>query len=323
MNSLQQIWCSLKRNGVKIFILALIGHTLLRLVNDVPEALGDIYAPLFRGFGITSWGVAVGFFMQCLIDPHVSTQEIVKQAVHEKNTAASLVFLGRCILLMAVLFLMATASRADTLPANAVANIPILKEEINTHWPDLKFGSFLGAQIEQETCVSLKSKRCWSEDAQLLTSREQGVGLGQLTRAFRADGSIRFDAMAELKAKHPKALEGLSWSNWKNARLQLRAVVLKDKDTCLAIKNAATQKDNILMCMAAYNGGLGGLNNDRTSCRATPGCDHRKWYGNVENTSFKSKTIIPGYGRSPFQINREYVSTIDKVRRTRYLGLDA
>lgn len=111
MNSFQQIFGSLKRNGVKIFLMALIGHGLLRLVNEVPEALGDVYAPLLRGFGITFWAVGAGFFLQCLIDPHVSTQELVTKALHDKNTAAGLVFLGRCLLLTAVLLLIATASR--------------------------------------------------------------------------------------------------------------------------------------------------------------------------------------------------------------------
>ena len=234
----------------------------------------------------------------------------------------SFVISGDKIVLFLALFLQATLCFAQ-LPPNAVGKILILQEEERAYWPDLKFGSFLGAQIEQETCVSLKSKSCWSDSAQLLTSREQGVGLGQLTRAFKPNGTIRFDAMADLKARHPVALAGLSWGNWKDTRLQLRAVVLKDHDTCTAIKNTATQKDNILMCMAAYNGGGGGLSSDRIACRATKGCDYRVWYGNVENTSYKSMFVIPGYGRSPFTINREYVTNIDKIRRPRYLRLDA
>ena len=112
MNSLEQVYESLKRNGVKIFLLILVGHTLLRLVNEVPQVLGDIYAPLFRGFGITFWAIAAGFSMQCLIDPHVSTQELVAEAVGDRNIAAAMVFIGRCLLMAAILFLVATASRS-------------------------------------------------------------------------------------------------------------------------------------------------------------------------------------------------------------------
>lgn len=128
--------------------------------------------------------------------------------------------------------------------------------------------------------------------------------------------------MGELKAKYPKELGGLSWDNWTDPRLQIRALVLKDRDACRRIRDTATQNDNMLMCMAAYNGGVGGLNNDRTLCRAKPGCNPGLWYGHVEHTSYKSRTVIPGYGKSPMEINREYVYNIDKIRRPRYLRLD-
>lgn len=128
--------------------------------------------------------------------------------------------------------------------------------------------------------------------------------------------------MAELKARHPQALAGLSWQNWRDARLQMRAVVLYDKDLCKKVKGAATEKDQMLMCLAAYNGGFGGLMNDRTACRGKLGCDPNRWYGHVEHTSLKSRVVLPGYGRSPFQINREYPRNIDLLRQHRYHSLN-
>lgn len=319
---LSVIWSSIKRNQAKLVLLFAIGFIATYVVDYQPLWFGEIGAPLLRGFGLCFIALGAGALAQSIIAPHASSRDLIERA-KAGNSAAGLVLIALHILLAVVMLLFATASRAENLPANAVAKLPILKQEMTAYWPDLKKGAYLGAQIEQETCISLKHSKCWSENAQLLTSREQGVGLGQLTRAFKSDGSIRFDAMAELKARHPRELQGLSWSNWKDVRLQLRAVVLKDKDTCSQIKNTASQDDQMRMCMAAYNGGNGGLNNDRLSCRAKAGCNPAIWYGNVENTSLKSKTIIPGYGRSPFQINREYVINIDKIRKPRYAVLNA
>lgn len=315
------IFYAISRNQSKLVVLFLLGLISVYLVDFQPMWFGEIGAPLVRGFGICFIALGAGILAQAIIEPHVSSRELIQQA-KEGNNASGLIFIGRSIVLAIILILIATASRAEQLPPNALNKLPILKQEAQAYWPELKLKAYLGAQIEQETCISLKHKKCWSESAQLLTSREQGVGLGQLTRAFKADGTIRFDALSELKAKHPRELKDLSWTNWQDTRLQLRAVVLKDKDTCSLIKNTATQDDQLRMCMAAYNGGSGGLSNDRLACRAKAGCNPAIWYGHVENTSMKSKTVIPGYGRSPFQINREYVVNIDRVRKPRYLMLN-
>ena len=50
----------------------------------------------------------------------------------------------------------------------------VLKSEINRAWPDLKPKSALAAQVEQETCVSLKSKKGWNQATELKTDREYG-----------------------------------------------------------------------------------------------------------------------------------------------------
>lgn len=322
MDYLKLVSQSLRRNVIKLTALLFFGFLAVWLTESYPMSFGETGAPLVRGFGICFLGLAAGFLGLCILDPHVSSQQLVEESLKNNNTAAGLVFVGRSILLALVLILMATSARANQPPAAAVAKLPILKQELEKHWPALTSRDYIGAQIEQETCITLKHSSCWNENAQLLTHREQGVGLGQLTRAFYPDGRLRFDAMAELKARYPKELENLSWESWRSIRLQLRAVVLKDRDLCASIRNAATEKDRMQMCMAAYNGGFGGLSNDRLACRAKPGCDHTRWFGHVEHTSMKSKLRMKGYGRSPFEINREYVHTIERVRRPRYALLN-
>lgn len=176
---------SLKRNLFKIVILALVGWGALLLEEYYPYELGETIAPLLRSFGITFLGLSAGFLAQCLLEPHVSSQQLFRQVL-ERNLAAGLFYIGRSVLLAMVLLLLATACRADNQspPERAWPKMPILKEEIKMHWSTLTLRSYLGGQIEQETCSSLKSPKCWNENAQLLTPREQGVGLGQLTRAF-------------------------------------------------------------------------------------------------------------------------------------------
>ena len=49
---------------------------------------------------------------------------------------------------------------ATPLPPNAVPLLPVLKKEILQHWPDLTPRSTLGALVEQESCITLKHKRC-------------------------------------------------------------------------------------------------------------------------------------------------------------------
>ena len=157
---LQQIRTSLRRNAAKLCILAFLGLMAVHAVDNYPLFFGDVGAPLLRGFGLVFLGLSVGILALCIIDPHVSSGELVDKALKENNTAAGLLFIGRCILLALVLMLVATASRAQGLPANAVAKLPILKQELVSHWPELALRSYLGAQIEQETCISLKNKSC-------------------------------------------------------------------------------------------------------------------------------------------------------------------
>ena len=313
---------TLLRAAPRIVLLFCIGLACLLAAHLVPEILGATGAPMLFGFGLCFTGLAVGDLALRVLQPRVDAQTAAEQAM-AGNQGAGLVYLGRCILAAVVLMLVVTASRAEQPPAVAVPLLPVLKAEQVHYWPNHPLPSSLGAQVEQETCPSLKGKSCWNPRAELKTSREQGIGLGQLTRAFSGTGAVRFDALTEIVTANPQALAGLSWHNPYNATLQLRALVLKDLQGFGLVQGAATSADRLAMSFAAYNGGLGGLASDRRACAGTKECDPAKWFGNVELTSLKAKTLIPGYGQSFFAINRSYVKNVMQVRRVRYLALDA
>jgi hypothetical protein len=324
---MKHILAALGRGGPRISLLTAIGLVFL-VVSFTPELLGarggawPEVVPVADAIGRVFIGLAVGDLALRILQPRVDPQEAAIAAIDMHAPAPAIVYLARMLIAAVILVLAVTAARAGQPPAAAVPLLPVLKAEQRAWWPGMPSPSALGGQVEQETCPSLKHRMCWNPRAELRTSREQGVGLGQITRAFRADGSTRFDALQEIKDAHRAALADLSWQNRFDPRLQLRALVLKDFDDFRVILGAATPLDRLEMTLSTYNGGRGGLASDRRVCAATPGCDKARWFGNVERTSNKAKTAAKGYGLSFFEVNRSYVRNILLVRRLRYLGLE-
>ena len=198
-------------------------------------------------------------------------------------------------------------------PERALEYLPILKVEAAGYWPDVPDVSALAGQVEQETCPSLTHWKCWNPRTELKTSREYGFGLGQITV------TSRFNVFEEVK-QLDASLKPWKWEDRYNPTMQLRALVLKDRYNYDRFTTASTDVDALQFALAAYNGGLGGTLNDIKLCRATRGCDAGRWFGNVEHTSRKSRTKYKGYGKSFFDINREYVSNILLIRKQKYQG---
>jgi hypothetical protein len=320
---------SLRRGAPRILLLAAIALAFLT-VSFAPELLGarggpwPTIVPIADAFGRVFLGLALGDLALRILQPKVDPQQAAMAATDLMAPAMppAIVYAARMALAAVVLILAASAARAAEPPAAAVPLLPMLKAEQRAWWPAMPLPSALGGQIEQETCPSLKSAKCWNARTELRTDREQGVGLAQLTRTWNRDGSQRFDALTEIVRVHPRELAGLSWQNRLDPRLQLRALVLKDLDDYRVTLGTATPIDHLAMTFASYNGGRGGVSSDRRMCAATPGCDPARWFGNVERTSRKAKTAAKGYGKSFFETNREYPHNILLVRRLRYLGLD-
>lgn len=203
------------------------------------------------------------------------------------------------------------------LPKLALVYLPLLLTTQQQIWPDAPMPSFLAAQIEQESCISLTHSKCWNPQSELSTPREYGFGFGQITRATRPDGSVRFDKFTELKASYA-SLAGWAWTDRFNPRMQMTALIEMDRGIFRRL-DAATERDKVAMTLAAYNGGEGGLAQDRWQCKLKPGCDPSRWFGHVELTSNKSRVKWQGYGKSAYEINREYPRNILDVRRAKYV----
>lgn len=316
------MFSSLRRALPRLLVLVLIGEAFVHLSVPIGRTFGPIAAPILFNAGVLFLAIAAGDAVLRLLLPRLDAQAIGVEAMERDDSAAAQVFIGHCVLRAAVLVLFASAAHAGQPPAASLPYLPLLQAEQRNFWPELQQPSVLGAQVEQETCITLTHRSCWNPAAQLRTRSEQGIGLSQLTRTWRADGSLRFDALTEIVQAHPKELAGLSWEQHDDAALQLRALVLKDRDGFSQVRGAATFTDRMGFTLAGYNGGAGAVRSDRVMCEATDGCDPARWFGHVERTSMKARQAVQGYGKSFFEINREYVRNVLLVRRPRYLSLD-
>lgn len=204
------------------------------------------------------------------------------------------------------------------IPPRAFDYIPTVKSEVYRLMPDIVYPHYFGALIEHESCLSFKHSRCWSPTSELRSKREQGSGLGQITRTYREDGSIRFDSLTDMKRAHLEELKEWSWENvTQRPDLQIRAIVLMTRDNIKALHEVKDDVEQLKMADAAYNGGLRDLKKERLVCGLKTDCDPQIWFDNVEKQCVKSTEAIYGK-RSPCDINRHHVKDVLKVRLNKY-----
>lgn len=250
----------------------------------------------------------------------------------ESPTGAGLALLARTlyfvgVFLGIVLLVTATSRTAGAqdvrqyVPVACLKNLQLLEPAQRASWPDHPDPAMLAALAEHESCITLKHPRCCNTAARLKTAREEGAGIGQITRAWRKDGALRFDALAELRAGHPE-LAGLSWANvYERADLQNVAMVLKSRDNFrFFARLRVASVEALRFGDAGYNQGNGRVQLDRRACAITPGCDPAQWFGNVERTCTASHEALYGT-RSPCAISRHHVEDVALVRTPKYRGL--
>jgi hypothetical protein len=203
------------------------------------------------------------------------------------------------------------------IPEQAFTHLPTLVKEKVDHWNDHRKPEYLPALIEHESCISLKHSKCWNAKSRLKSAREEGAGLGQITRAYTSTGALRFDALAEIRDKH-RELKDFSWHNvYTRPDLQIRAVVLKMRDNYQYYYRFTDEENALAFADAAYNGGIGGVDKERRACKISSNCNPAIWFGNVENFCMKSKAALYGQ-RSACDINRHHVSDVLVTRSGKY-----
>lgn len=285
--------------------LAVVGWYFLTDPNEGAETLSRLQW--------MAWiVVAVGpvYLLRRTFHPEARSGQAYRKAM-ESPTGAGLVFLGLTILTGILFLAFAGHAAASGLPAGAVKYLPVLSAEQREHWVDILLPSALAAQVEQETCASLKSPHCWNPRTELKTDREYGFGLGQLTV------TPKFNNFNEAR-RLDSSLRDWQFADRYDPAKQLRAMVLMDKSGYTRLPYITDPKERLAMAFSAYNGGLGGVLADRRLCAATAGCDSGKWFDNVERASLKAKVAVHGYGQSFFQINRGYVRSVMIERRSKY-----
>jgi len=193
--------------------------------------------------------------------------------------------------------------------------IDMLIIEQRQTWPDHPAPTVLASLIETESN--------WNPAARRKTSTEEGAGLGQLTRTWRADGAVRFDTLSDLTTKFP-TLAPLSWQNvYQRPDLQIKAIVLMSKDCYqrMIVDPPSGFENRLAFCTAAYNGGEAGVRQERQLCKITTECNPNAWFGHVEKTCMKSQAIVPGTKRTFCQVNRDHARSVMIDKRAKYIPL--
>ncbi|MBC7621238.1 MAG: lytic murein transglycosylase [Candidatus Saccharibacteria bacterium] len=277
--------------------------------------------------GILTGIIAVAFAhmsRKALFDyPEADMQKLFRIAAGSP-TGAGLALVAIAIVLFALLGIFGKSAHAADVktyvPPNAHKYIQLLKTEQLNRWPDHPRPELLAGLIEQESCLSLTHSKCWNPASKLKTPREEGAGFGQITRAYRTDGTQRFDSLQAMRETYPDLSEW-SWQNvYQRPDLQLRAIVLMSRANYQALRMVVATEPRLAFADAAYNGGLAGVQSDRRACGLKTGCDPQKWFANVEATCTKSRAALYG-NRSACDINREHVEFVMRVRSSKYAGL--
>lgn len=198
--------------------------------------------------------------------------------------------------------------RTTYIHPRAEALMPLVVRETVMHAPSLTYPWIIPAIFDHESCISYKHSKCWTTEAELKNNREQGVGLGQLTRAWDSEGKLRFDNLEGLKTKYGH-LHELNWATIKKRPdLQIRATVTLFNEGYLKLKDVGDGAERTRMAASVYNGGYRDLMRARQNCKLVKECNVDKWYGHVELMSIKSKKPDRRYGGlSMYDINTRYV----------------
>ena len=229
--------------------------------------------------------------------PYADLSDLVRRAKDEPIGAA-LIFCAILALIIALLF--ATVAGAEPIPERARPLLPVLSASLDEHWPAAPLRHVTAGQVEQESA--------WKERAQLKTSRELGRGLVQLTIAYRADGTERFNSYRD--AVRMRALSGWDWrADPFNIRYQATYLVLRDRAEFAGMRKLMVDDEQAWRAaLVAYNAGQGRVLKRRAYATAA-GMPADRWSGGLEHAHGPVEAALL-YGKPLWQAVNHYPQTV-------------
>lgn len=204
------------------------------------------------------------------------------------------------------------------IPSKAFLYNQVIKNQIDVTFPKIPTYHYIPSLIEHESCIFLTHKRCWDPTSALRTSRETGIGLGQITKTFRADGSIRFDTLTDMSKAYKLELKELSWDTIHlRPDLQIRTMTIMIRDNYNKLYTVTDPIERLKMSDSAYNSGYGSVIKKRRVCSLTKGCDANRWTGHVGLQCLGNNAVIYGK-RSACDINKHHVDDVFNIKLPKY-----
>jgi len=215
----------------------------------------------------------------------------------------------RIAVLFICLLLAAPASASDRISPQARELLPLLASVIKTQWPACPQPWVIAGKIEQESNFKVR--------AQLKTSREYGFGLGQITIAYNADGTERFNNFIEA-LRVTMMGDKITWAKRFDPNFQLTYTVLSDRSNFAAVSTFFDDDGSrIAGMLVAYNAGLGGIVRRKAAAIQRGMTPPRKWFGGLESIHARSEERRL-YGRPLYERINEYPVLILRVRSPKY-----
>ncbi len=198
---------------------------------------------------------------------------------------------------------------AATVLDRARTYLPILSNVIQSNWP--------AAPCKQITAGKTEQESSWRERATLKTPRELGRGLGQITIAYNADGTERFNNYRN--AVRMQALKEWDWrKDPYNVRYQLTYSVLTDRANFVTVrKYAESDTQAWKMALVCYNAGSGRWLSRRRNA-LSKGIPANRWDNGLDRAYAPGEAKLL-YGRPLYEAVNEYPRVIFQ-RAEKYKG---
>ncbi|MCE5333770.1 MAG: hypothetical protein LLG06_04190 [Desulfobacteraceae bacterium] len=215
----------------------------------------------------------------------------------------------KTLVFVLTLLLAAPCLAAPPITTQARELLPLLASVIRTQWPECPQPWVLAGKIEQESA--------WKVKAQLKTSREYGFGLGQITIAYNADGTERFNNFTSALRVTMMA-KTITWEKRFDPKFQLTYSVLTDRSNFALVSSFFDDGESRMAGMlVSYNAGPGRIVQRKAEAVRRGIRVPRTWFDGLENIHPRSeKKLI--YGRPLYVAVNEYPKLILHTRSPKY-----